>query len=140
MSESLHAIGNLQVREEALGNSCQEYAVQLELLHEEGERDRIRLLQAEEEIGSLQGELEASLAEIGDMEAAKIQLRERSMQLETQLDQFKTAYRQVQDELAETRTVGRELYLRVQELEVGVQDQEQELNTWKQTSHDKAGL
>jgi len=137
VSESLHAIGALQNREQALGNSCQEYAVQLEVMHEEGERDRIRILQAEEEIASLQGELEASLAEIGDMEAGKIMLRESNQQLENHLDQFKSSYKQVQDELVETKTVGRELYLRVQELEATQQDQEQELNCWKQSSHDK---
>ena len=39
--------------------------------------------------------------------------------------------------IRETKTVGRELYCRVQDLEKEQEKQEQELNIWKQRSHDQ---
>ena len=39
--------------------------------------------------------------------------------------------------IRETKTVGRELYCRVQDLEQEQEKQEQELNIWKQRSHDQ---
>ena len=41
------------------------------------------------------------------------------------------------EELTETKVVGRELYLRVQELETSGERQEQETNSWQQAAHDK---
>ena len=51
--------------------------MQVEVYEEEGERERLRLQEAEVEVFSLQAELESALTEIGEMEAEKIILRER---------------------------------------------------------------
>jgi len=137
VSESLHAIGNLQERERTLGQRCREYEVEVEILNEVAEGSKNKLKVAEEEISSLQGELEASLQEIGEMEAAKIQLSYQVGMAEEDLEAVQTSYTQVLEELTETKVVGRELYLRVQELETSGERQEQETNSWQQAAHDK---
>ncbi|XP_023336551.1 hyaluronan mediated motility receptor [Eurytemora carolleeae] len=137
VSESLHAIANLQDREKTLGKQCQEYQVQVEVYEEEGERERMRLQEAEVEVFSLQAELESALTEIGEMEAEKIILRERFQFMVEELERTRTSSHRALEELRETKTVGRELYCRVQDLEKEQEKQDQELNIWKQRSHDQ---
>lgn len=136
VSESLHAIANLQDTENLLGTRSKELQVRLEIAEEDAERSRVRLQQAEEEISNLQVELESSLAEIGEMEAKRIEDRCEYNQVVEQLEETKTDYNQISMDLKEAKTVGRELYLRVQDLESQAEQQLQETNSWKQQSYD----
>lgn len=131
VSESLHAIASLQERERSLGEECQYYQAELESSQEESDRDRVRLLQVEDELLSLQAELENTVAELGQTEAQRLEAVQREEHLAGQLVNIKTVYNSSVEELTEHKTVGRQLLERLQEMEGEQNSLNLKLEGWK---------
>jgi chromosome segregation protein len=137
VSESLHAIANLQERESSLESRCKEYELQLEIEGEELDNNRTLISQLEQDVAGLQSELETCLSEIGAMEVERIQLKETLNVVLEQLEESKDQSRKTSSELKQSKTVGRELLVRVQELETQATNWESEVNKWKQRTCDR---
>ena len=131
MTDSLNSIHELQGREVELGREVALLRGFMEAAQEEGEADRVKIFQAEDEILSLQAEIETVLMEREDAgraatrwaEAAD-EAQQRVQQLEgqkedlnAQLDTLKSAYNAAVGELADSKNVGRELLGRLTHLE-----------------------
>merc|ERR1712106_214454 len=68
VAEALHSIHALQVREDSLQQELNMVKQFMEASQEDGEQDRIRIMQSEDEILSLQAELDETLIEIEESE------------------------------------------------------------------------
>ena len=131
VTDSLNSIHELQGREVELGREVALLRGFMEAAQEEGEADRVKIFQAEDEILSLQAEIETVLmereeagraatrwAEAADEAQQKVQhLEGQKEDLNAQLDTLKSAYNAAVGELAEGKNVGRELLGRLNHLE-----------------------
>ena len=110
----------------------------MEAAQEDGEQDRIRIMQAEDEILSLQAELDETLMEIEETETRsryheeKAELNQQQVDrlsseltnvredLGAQLDTVKSAYNSAVGELSESKTVGGQLLDQLNKVEAEV--------------------
>ena len=140
MTDSLNSIHELQGREVELGREVALLRGFMEAAQEEGEADRVKIFQAEDEILSLQAEIETVLmereeagrsatrwAEAADEAQQKVQQLEGQREdLNAQLDTLKSAYNAAVGELADGKNVGRELLERLNLLEAELEVKENE--------------
>ena len=135
VAEALHTIHNLQVREDSLGQELGLVKQFMEAAQAECEEDRMRMMQAEDEIISLQAEMEdafirAEQAEdkVQNIGAEAERYRAHINQLmseiggvkedhKAELTTLKTAYNSAVTELSESKNVGRQLLDRMAGLE-----------------------
>ena len=131
VTDSLNSIHELQGREVELGREVALLRGFMEAAQEEGEADRVKIFQAEDETLSLQAEIETVLmereeagraatrwAEAADEARQKVQhLEGQREDLNAQLDTLKSAYNAAVGELADGKNVGRELLGRLTHLE-----------------------
>ena len=145
LTENLHNVASLQEREQMLQKESLFVRQQLQAAQEDSESDRIRLMQAEDEILSLQAEIDASLVEMEQCSRRTIAAAEKSLALESQLedtqrkcgeqvenltaqlDNIKMAYNSAVTELGESKTVGQQLLARVDAVESELQQTERKL-------------
>ena len=135
VAEALHTIHNLQMREDSLGQELGLVKQFMEAAQAECEEDRMRMMQAEDEILTLQAEMEDAFVRAEQAEA-KVQSMgteaERSRahihQLmaemsgakedhKAELSTLKAAYNSSVTELSESKNVGRQLLDRMAALE-----------------------
>ena len=144
VTEALHSIHNLQVRESALQQELVMVKQFMEAAQVEGEEDRIRMMQAEDEILSLTAEMEEVCLQVEDAEvrfkqaASEVErLRGQNEHLTTeiagvredsrqQLNTLKTAYNSAVAELTESKEVGRQLLDQMSGLEDDLQAKKEE--------------
>jgi len=144
VAEALHSIHALQVREDSLQQELTMVKQFMEAAQEDGEQDRIRIMQAEDEILSLQAELDETLVEIEEANRRARYHAERGQHNQqivdkltnevaalkedhgAQLDTVKSAYNSAVSELAESKTVGAQLLDRLNNVESEVKVKKRE--------------
>ena len=120
---ALHSIHALQVREDILQQELNMVKLFMEAAQEDEEQDRIRIMQSEDEILSLQAELNETLVEMEEcnrrawyhaekgeynqqmVDRLNSELTAVREDLGAQLDTVKNAYNLAVDELSESKTV-----------------------------------
>jgi len=135
VTEYLQTVKLLQDREQQLGRQLAVSSIQLKAAQDDGEIDRMRLMQAEDEVLSLQAELDTTLVELEQSCQRTQAATEKSRELEVHLDvcqrehtevkenlvaQLKTvksAYNSSVEELASAQGSGKQLLERVVQLE-----------------------
>jgi len=135
VAEALHSIHALQVREDSLQQELNMVKQFMEAAQEDGEQDRIRIMQSEDEILSLQAELDETLLEMDESNRRARYHAERGEytqqmvdklnsdmtavkeDLGAQLDTVKSAYNSAVAELSESKTVGAQLLDRLNKVE-----------------------
>jgi chromosome segregation ATPase len=100
----------------------------MEAAQEDGEQDRIRIMQAEDEILSLQAELDETLVEMEESSRRARYHAERGEynqqmvdRLSSELDTVKNAYNLAVDEFSESKTVGGQLLARLNKVDAVVE-------------------
>ena len=144
VAEALHSIHALQVREDSLQQELAMVKQFMEAAQEDGEQDRIRIMQAEDEILSLQAELDETLIENEEANRRARYHVERGQYNQqmvdkltnevaalkedhgAQLDTVKSAYNSAVSELAESKTVGAQLLDRLNKVEAEVEIKKRE--------------
>ena len=127
VAEALHSIHNLQHREDSLQQELMIVKQFMEAAQHECEEDRMRMMQAEDEILSLQAEMEDAISRADDAEVranhysneseklrvtldhVRKEMTASCSDLNSQLTTLKAAYNSSVDELSESKTVGRQL-------------------------------
>jgi len=135
VTEYLQTVKLLQDREQQLGRQLAVSGIQLKAAQDDGEIDRMRLMQAEDEVLSLQAELDTTLVELEQScqrtQAATQKSRELEVHLDVtqrehsevkenlvaQLNTVKSAYNSSVEELADAQGSGKQLLERVVQLE-----------------------
>jgi len=139
VAEALHSIHALQVREDSLQQELNMVKQFMEAAQEDGEQDRIRIMQAEDEILSLQAELDETLVEMEEsnrraryhaekgeynqqlVDRLNSELTAVREDLGAQLDTVKAAYNLAVEELSESKTVGGQLLERLNKVDTEVE-------------------
>lgn len=135
VSEALHTIHNLQMREDSLGQELGLVKQFMEAAQAECEEDRMRMMQAEDEILTLQAEMEdafvrAERAEAkceilgSDLQRSGANYNQLMVEMsgvkedhKAELTTIKTAYNSAVTELSESKNVGRQLLDRIAAIE-----------------------
>jgi len=138
VAEALHSIHSLQLREDSMQQELVMVKQFMEAAQEDGEQDRIRIMQAEDEILSLQAELDETLIEMEEadrrsryhaekgehnqqvVDSLSAELANVREDLAAQLDTVKSAYNSAVGELSESKTVGGQLLDQLNKVEAEV--------------------
>eukprot|EP00092_Neocalanus_flemingeri_P030806 GFUD01033459.1.p1 GENE.GFUD01033459.1~~GFUD01033459.1.p1 ORF type:complete len:1179 (+),score=455.09 GFUD01033459.1:297-3539(+) len=144
VAEALHSIHDLQVREDSLQQEVGMVKQFMEAAQEDGEQDRIRIMQAEDEILSLQSELDETLIEMEELsrrarfhaekgehshqmvDRLSAELAAVREDLGAQLDTIKSAYNSAVAQLSESKTVGGQLLDQLNKVEAELETKQAE--------------
>ena len=139
VAEALHSIHALQVTEDSLQQELNMVKQFMEAAQEDGEQDRIRIMQAEDEILSLKAELDETLVEMEEcnkrawyhaekgeynqqmVDRVNSELTAVRKNLGDQLDTVKNAYNLAVDKLSENKIVVGQLLEWLNEVEAVVE-------------------
>ena len=135
VAEALHTIHSLQLREDSLGQELGLVKQFMEAAQAECEEDRMRMMQAEDEILTLQAEMEDAFIRAEQAETKVRSLNSESERLHAHIGQLrvemssakedhkaelgtlKSAYNSAVNELSDSKNVGRQLLERMTTLE-----------------------
>ena len=135
VAEALQSIHSLQVREVTIHQELVMVKQIMEAAQEEGEEERMRMIQVEDEILSLQAELEDSYVRLDETVRRGTNLERENANLQSQLAQtqremsgmkedftaqqgtLKSAYNSAVAELHESKTTGRQLLQQISAVE-----------------------
>ena len=135
VAEALQSIHSLQVREVTIHQELVMVKQIMEAAQEEGEEERMRMIQVEDEILSLQAELEDSYVRLDETVRRGTNLERENANLQSQLAQtqremsgmkedftaqqgtLKSAYNSAVAELHESKTTGRQLLQQISAIE-----------------------